>query len=1429
MATAEYATGTEAGTQVVGNVVILYGNVKAISIDGTERLLGPNSPIFSYDRIITESDGRVAIIMDDPAQSQLDIGRMSHIIIDEDIFAGVTPEDVAAATAEIEQIQEALLAEDFDPTVELEAPAAGASPAAGGGHPVPDFARVTHEGEVIASHTETTGITTDTVDPIDGMAEPENDAPVGVDDAATTPEDTPVTIDLTSNDTDIDGTIDPTTVTITRGPDNGTLVNNGDGTVTYTPNADYNGPDSFTYTVQDDDGTTSNETAVTIGVDDINDAPEFLSGDDTSTTPPNDDSFSFDVAEGTTADTGIGTAPAFDIDGDTLTYSIETGNEAGLFSINSESGEITVNKTIDDAELGNYRLGIKVVDGQGGTDTASVEINLNNVNDPPVINENPEVSDLSLRVSEEGLDNGLIDDHPNAILDTTDSTMASGQIVFTDPDAGDAGNHLVTLSAPAEELSSGGTPIFWSGSNSNNLIGYAGEGGPEVISITIDNAGNYSVNLSGPIDHLETTYEDVKSFGVTVTVDDQNGGIDTAILTIGVEDDKPVVIDDYSSVTEGQTEGATNLMMIIDVSGSMGYSVNYNGSDMTRLAATKLAAIDLLNSYQDNGKTMVRLVQFSGDADGNDTGDATALGTGWVNVATAISLIEGLEYGNDSGTGQYTNYDAALDVAQSAFSDTGKIDGAQNVSYFMSDGVPTIGSGESGTGLNGGLGIGTGEETSWKTFLNNNNIISYAIGIGTGATESALNPVAWDGTTATEMDGIEVTEEAGLSDVLQTTVIVPPSIAGNVLDNDYAGADGWDTGTPILVSVSYNGITYEFTPSITSHELELGDDFGKVLIHSNGDYEFTASPVNVDNTITKDITYTIQDNDGDTTTGLLHLGITDSDVAAYDNFNQAMVSEVTLPGSTTTITLADFSDTTNSASSSPDYNPWIFDTKNSGSVPGDERTVVDGDSNILTNVATDLDKWIVSSVSGSGLNNIDASVNDYVNGGGNELKLRDYNGDSSGAAELLTPVFTVGSSGSTTLSFDYSKGEANSGDDVTWSLYKLGAGGWEAVSGAGYSGTFPNANTSGTVSTENLTPGDYRVYFSVIDGGGGSSSANDSRLYLDNIKLTITDPETTEVQATTVNGNVLTDPNNYIHSTDPWDAVDDTGADSTTLLVWNGLTYVEPDGTGTIINGLHGDLLIKSDGSYSYTPDADLDNVGEQEVFSYKLNQSDGDTDTAELVIRITDSPYTPHTPIIGTDGDDTALTGTSGDDVILGLDGNDHLHGGDGNDHLNGDSGEDILDGDAGNDVISGGTGNDTLSGGDGADTLWGGPGNDLLDGGAGDDTLTGNSGADTFKASGGNDTITDYNQAEGDVLDISDLLEAVDTLAVTENPDGSARLSILDGSNDVKGSVSFDNINFADLDPVGDPGLSDLNGDGDIDQLDSLIDKVDIDDGGI
>ncbi|MDY6837243.1 MAG: Ig-like domain-containing protein, partial [Thermodesulfobacteriota bacterium] len=93
-----------------------------------------------------------------------------------------------------------------------------------------------------------------------------NQLPVAHDDLETTDQDTPVSINVISNDVDVDGTTDPTSVAILSGPSEGSVINNLDGTVTYTPDTGFTGNDAFTYTVQDNEGATSNEATVTVMV-----------------------------------------------------------------------------------------------------------------------------------------------------------------------------------------------------------------------------------------------------------------------------------------------------------------------------------------------------------------------------------------------------------------------------------------------------------------------------------------------------------------------------------------------------------------------------------------------------------------------------------------------------------------------------------------------------------------------------------------------------------------------------------------------------------------------------------------------------------------------------------------------------------------------------------------------------------------------------------------------------------------------------------------------------------------------------------------------------------------------------------------------------------------------------------------------------------
>jgi hypothetical protein len=104
-------------------------------------------------------------------------------------------------------------------------------------------------------------------------------APVAVNDNTSTNEDTAVVIDVLANDSDIDGnqTIDKASVLIKSNPSNGSLNQNFvTGEVTYTPNSNYTGSDSFTYTIQDNSGLESNVATVSINVTVDNDPPVAL-------------------------------------------------------------------------------------------------------------------------------------------------------------------------------------------------------------------------------------------------------------------------------------------------------------------------------------------------------------------------------------------------------------------------------------------------------------------------------------------------------------------------------------------------------------------------------------------------------------------------------------------------------------------------------------------------------------------------------------------------------------------------------------------------------------------------------------------------------------------------------------------------------------------------------------------------------------------------------------------------------------------------------------------------------------------------------------------------------------------------------------------------------------------------------------------------
>jgi hypothetical protein len=94
-----------------------------------------------------------------------------------------------------------------------------------------------------------------------------NQAPTAANDTATVAQGGTVTINVLSNDSDPDGSLNPASLTTKSSPLYGTLANNGAGVLTYTHNGSATTSDSFTYSVKDDQGAESNIATVSISVD----------------------------------------------------------------------------------------------------------------------------------------------------------------------------------------------------------------------------------------------------------------------------------------------------------------------------------------------------------------------------------------------------------------------------------------------------------------------------------------------------------------------------------------------------------------------------------------------------------------------------------------------------------------------------------------------------------------------------------------------------------------------------------------------------------------------------------------------------------------------------------------------------------------------------------------------------------------------------------------------------------------------------------------------------------------------------------------------------------------------------------------------------------------------------------------------------------
>jgi LPXTG-motif cell wall-anchored protein len=262
-----------------------------------------------------------------------------------------------------------------------------------------------------------------TVDPVD-------DPPVAVDDVVSTDEDVAVVVDVLANDSDADGDLDPTSVSVVSGPTNGSVtVDPVTGEVTYVPDPDFAGSDEFTYQVCDTAGSCDVAT-VDVVVDPAGDPP--VANDDT-TTVGEDGSVMVPILDNDT-----------DPDGDLEPTSvvIVAGPANGTVTVDPVSGTVTYVPDPDFA--GGDEFTYEVCDATGACDQATVSVIVVPSNDAPVY-----VGPTTISVPIEGTPPDLAINEPDGdpfTVVVVDGDLPPG--ITLDPDGSFAGSATVAGSYP---------------------------------------------------------------------------------------------------------------------------------------------------------------------------------------------------------------------------------------------------------------------------------------------------------------------------------------------------------------------------------------------------------------------------------------------------------------------------------------------------------------------------------------------------------------------------------------------------------------------------------------------------------------------------------------------------------------------------------------------------------------------------------------------------------------------------------------------------------------------------------------------------------------------------------------------------------------------------------------------------------------------
>ncbi|WP_310193844.1 immunoglobulin-like domain-containing protein [Pseudomonas hunanensis] len=888
----------------------------------------------------------------------------------------------------------------------------------------------------------------------------------------------------------------------------------------------------------------------------------------------------------------------------------------------------------------------------------------------------------------------------------TSSVIEGGNLTYKVELVDKSGN---LVSVPAGK--SVAVNLEWSGTASSNDFD-----GTRPTTVTISGGSNNATFTVKTID--DTRIEDNETSIATIKqVVDTNGVFEdlaisaqkSATGTIVDNDRGPVIAGgDTATILESGAAGKADVVLVLDRSGSMGPAGNGNGGSDPDGPGGYSSRMDMLKDavkklFDSETVHAVFIVSFSDTT----TFHSSGVNGGWyTNLDDAYDAIKSLQARGN------THYDDALAKVASSYQ-APPPGGSKLVSIFMSDGVPT--------------NKHSANETTWTNFLKDKGFDdSYAVGFGGLSTKDKdyLEPIGWkqgetvDQITKGNADDHVLAVDTSVDALTQALVgtVTGSTVSGDLTSNATSGTAGWAADGWKLKSVEFNGVTTVFTSASDIKTINLGD-VGKLVVKGDGSYSFSGKDdFDTASSVSAVVKFTVRDTNGVTASSTLTLTVNDrSDPIAKNDDVTATLTSKSVMGAPTDVMLATFS--------SNEANAWKF------------QNPLDRDSLDLSDKSG---RWQVTSLVGT---TADAGVSSANNP---TLVLTDRNGESSGDAGMLTPIYTA--VGGETLSFTASASLStvnywfsSERDTANWTLYKSTNGTNWSVAGGG-----AIANGSSTITTGVLEAGSqYRVLLSVHDDTSNWYAGNAS-VSFDDFKVTVPGAPTIEWSASPITGSVATN-----------DSSGTNGETSTLSVKVNGAWVEVPIG-GTTVTGQYGSLAISKDGSYTYTPVANKNGAGHVDQFDYKLTQPDGDTDTAHLYVTLTATGP----------GATSAMTPawTEGNDTLLGSAGNDIIFGG------------------AGNDYLTGGKGNDTLTGGSGADTF-------------------------IWKAGHtGNDVITDFKASEGDRIDLSDLLQnekgsTIDNYLKMITVQGETvlqissdgKLNVQDGANHVDTTITLQGNNWS------------------------------------